>query len=643
MSAPVELVQQDDGLSEPLLPTNQKESSALEVEAVEVSGDGRDRTVTTDDPSSMITEPLLVQQIVNDDTASSDGVDGQNQGQFEDESTRVVAGRGQVQPKAFRDWPWAVLFLIQLLAIIALAAMGIIHLVRKGKSIIDWWDPDHDDNDNGNGNGGGGGGSGGNVMSTIVFLLILTGCIITVSTILMTLLLGPLSGMMIQISLVLSPICFGFTAVVSLLTLNIPMLIFSSIMMIFGIMYAVSVWNRIPFATANIKIAMTALRDNHGLWILGYVMTLKAYIWTALWSLAVLEIVVYNPDWIYQCTPTSGNDGGSSTSNTDDDVPVECDLSHRGKFMALALLLSFFWTSQVLKNVFHTTIAGVVGTWWFDPDDARSASALAAARSDTVMEQGGILDDGEDNDLAAVRSETGLGHDHDRSQTRYCCSFCGCSPAIFDSWTRSTVYSFGSICFGSLLVGILRVLQTIIKCGRQRRQEQRDSGEVSRSGSGDLFCCLLECLVDHLERLMEYFNQWSFVYVGLYGYSYIDAGKQVAALFNARGWSVIINDYLVSRSLAMMTLLIGLCTGVMGVVIGFLFFGPLGAVPYFFIGAVLGMTSCNIQFGVVVSAINTIVVAFAEAPESLRMNHSPVLYDELVRAWREAYPQQFGL
>ena len=91
-----------------------------------------------------------------------------------------------------------------------------------------------------------------------------------------------------------------------------------------------------------------------------------------------------------------------------------------------------------------------------------------------------------------------------------------------------------------------------------------------------------------------------------------------------------------------MTLLIGLCTGVMGIVIGFLFFGPLGAVPYFFIGAVLGMTSCSIQFGVVVSAINTIVVAFAEAPESLRMNHSPQLYDELVRAWREAYPQQFG-
>ena len=92
-----------------------------------------------------------------------------------------------------------------------------------------------------------------------------------------------------------------------------------------------------------------------------------------------------------------------------------------------------------------------------------------------------------------------------------------------------------------------------------------------------------------------------------------------------------------------MTLLIGLTTGVMGIVIGFVFFGPLGALPNFFIGVVLGMTSCNIQFGVVVSAINTIVVAFAEAPESLLTNHSPALYDELVGAWRDAYPQQFGL
>jgi Plasma-membrane choline transporter len=143
--------------------------------------------------------------------------------------------------------------------------------------------------------------------------------------------------------------------------------------------------------------------------------------------------------------------------------------------------------------------------------------------------------------------------------------------------------------------------------------------------------------------LLEFSNQWSFVYVGLYGYAYLHAGKQVAALFTARGWSVIVNDYLVSRSLAMMSMLIGLITGVMGVVVGFFFFGPLAALQTFFIGAILGMTSTNILFGVVVSAINTIVVSFAEAPDSLRVNHSPELYTELVGAWRQAYPEQFRL
>jgi hypothetical protein len=89
--------------------------------------------------------------------------------------------------------------------------------------------------------------------------------------------------------------------------------------------------------------------------------------------------------------------------------------------------------------------------------------------------------------------------------------------------------------------------------------------------------------------------------------------------------------------------LIGLLTGTLGIVVGFLFFGPLGALQTFFLGAILGITSSNIQFGVVVSAIDTIVVAFAESPDSLRFNHPTELYDELIQAWRNAYPQQFDL
>jgi hypothetical protein len=57
---------------------------------------------------------------------------------------------------------------------------------------------------------------------------------------------------------------------------------------------------------------------------------------------------------------------------------------------------------------------------------------------------------------------------------------------------------------------------------------------------------------------------------------------------------------------------------------------------------VLGMMSCNILLGVVISAVNTIVVCFAESPNELLRNHPPELYRRLVEAWRTAYPQECG-
>lgn len=304
--------------------------------------------------------------------------------------------------------------------------------------------------------------------------------------------------------------------------------------------------------------------------------------------------MIFSPSWVYDC----------SNSSINDDTTNDCRVSTQGKFIAIGMLLSFFWTIQVVQNIFHTTIAGVVGTWWFDPEEAQSA----AARGD-----GG------------------------------CCSCCGCSPAIYNSLHRSIIYSFGSICFGSLLVGIVQVLQFIVRFGRgQRDQQRRRFRQQRRIEATDFMFCLLQYLVDALEHLLEYFNTWAFVYVGLYGYDYWTAGKEVAALFKARGWSVIINDQLIARSLSMMSLLIGLITGLVGVLLGLVFLGPFGAVPAFFLGAILGGASSGILFGVVTSAVNTVVVCFAASPNQLRINHDPELSHDLIEAWRKAYPQDCG-
>lgn len=124
----------------------------------------------------------------------------------------------------------------------------------------------------------------------------------------------------------------------------------------------------------------------------------------------------------------------------------------------------------------HVTVSGVIGTWWFAPQEAQSAF----------------------------------------------------SPAIVDSFSRATSYSFGSICFGSLLVAMIQTLEQIVHTVRQ--QNQRNS----------IILCIVECILHFLQRIGQYFNKWSFVYVGLYGYDYLTAGRKALELFQSRGWSTII-------------------------------------------------------------------------------------------------------
>ncbi len=57
------------------------------------------------------------------------------------------------------------------------------------------------------------------------------------------------------------------------------------------------------------------------------------------------------------------------------------------------------------------------------------------------------------------------------------------------------------------------------------------------------------------------------MYIGLYGYSYLDAGRNVLTLFHNKGWEVIITDNLAEGVLSMMSLVIGLITGGVGLIV----------------------------------------------------------------------------
>lgn len=103
-----------------------------------------------------------------------------------------------------------------------------------------------------------------------------------------------------------------------------------------------------------------------------------------------------------------------------------------------------FFTAQVLSACVHVTIAGVIGTWWVAPE------------------------------------ENGF-----------------CSGAVCNSFIRTMTTSFGSICFGSLLVAIIRSLEAI---ARQARQ--------SEDGAAAIIACICGKL-----GLVKYFLFFAFFFL----------------------------------------------------------------------------------------------------------------------------------
>ena len=117
----------------------------------------------------------------------------------------------------------------------------------------------------------------------------------------------------------------------------------------------------------------------------------------------------------------------------------------------------------------------------------------------------------------------------------------------------------------------------------------------------------------------------------------------VSQLFQARGWSSIIADYLIDTVLMMVSICVGIITGIIGALVGSILMQQGGAalIGAFFVGAAIGFILCSALFSLVSSAVNTVIVCFAEAPTEFKSNH-PQLSHQMILAWRDAYPTEFG-
>ena len=364
--------------------------------------------------------------------------------------------------------------------------------------------------------------------------------------------------------------------------------------------YTMYSWNRIPFAATNLYTALTAMRCTADITILGLVSLVVAFGWCLLWSMAFVGVV---------------NNFNHHDCSTKDVCHAHINNNHIPLY--LLFLLSFHWTNMVIKNVVRVTVASAISTWWFEP------------------------------------SEVGP----------------FCTSAVIRPLMRSLTTSFGSICLGSLIISPTRWLlsfgRLFCSCfcsdrstdssscfdnprpipicfghpdGEENNGVVTDSKTVDSAADTVGLCRRLSTCLNPCQKSLAGCNRWSFTYIGIYQYPFCEAGRRALQLFEARGWSELVDDPLVHNVLLMASVVIGGSTGVFAVVVeetdGFdftSFHQPI--ITAFLIGSVLGYVLSNIMLlGVVGSAVNSIMVCFAAGPFDFDKNH-PHLYREMRDVW----------
>jgi len=202
-------------------------------------------------------------------------------------------------------------------------------------------------------------------------------------------LLKSFPGPIVYISVILPIVGFAGFAAYSALRMGSDQVwmgsaISNGIMAIFMLIYFFIIRSRIPFAIELIKAVTSVIQQYPGTQVVALGGHFAHFIWSALLSYT-----------LYACLDkfTGGMQAG----------------------IYFYLLFSLYWTSEVIKNVVHVTVSGVLATWYFQ------ANAYSMPQSPTLY-----------------------------------------------SLKRAVTTSFGSICLGSLIVAILKLARAIIRSMKGR-------------------------------------------------------------------------------------------------------------------------------------------------------------------------------
>lgn len=247
-----------------------------------------------------------------------------------------------------------------------------------------------------------------------------------------------------------------------------------------------------------------------------------------------------------------------------------------------ASYLFFFvlmWGSGVIGNVSHMAYCGVFSRWYFEEDEAPLLKSLHVA----------------------------------------------------------TVTSFGSICFGTMIVAVINTVEAVLRGVRHAAQED---GNIV----GCVIALIMEAVISCIGDLMEYFNQWVYAMCALRGGSFCDSARGTCTLISCTGMKAIIGDVLIDRVVTFGFLLAAVAGSGVAALSGLLTAegGGGGLSRGEVIGAcgLVGLVSAGISGGGVMSIMGSgtkaILMCWAEDPDRLHQEHGfEALHTELNNKARE--------
>ena len=230
---------------------------------------------------------------------------------------------------------------------------------------------------------------------------------------------------------------------------------------------------RIPFSVLMLQTAIDVSKNVGHVYLVSFVGGLLATAFGAWFSVTLVAVYVkYEPGNNPACSTGAG---GCSSA----------------KVIGLIAFITFagYWITEWLKNTIHTTISGVYGAWYFQPNNPAKGATRGAAR-------------------------------------------------------RALTYSFGSISLGSLLVALINCLRQLCSIAQQ---QEAQAGNIC----GSIAFCFLQCIIGLLDWAVQFINRYAFSYMALYGKNYFQSAKDTWTLIKDRGIDALVNECLIGPVLSM--------------------------------------------------------------------------------------------